>query len=92
MPYEIIKRTQEDVKGIQLGKKKGLFRNGVIRTNDASLARDINAKWGQDREDGLDSDVLVAHVPDRSKKITTLVSWDGASGSAWKQSRPWLED
>ncbi len=65
MAFEIIKRSQENFGGIQMGKAKGKFLNNIIRTEDASLARDIRHRFGQDRKDGQDADVLVAEVPDR---------------------------
>jgi len=59
--YEIIKRSQNKFAGVQMGKAKGLFKNNIMRTKDASLARDIRQKFGQQ---GGTKDVLVARVPD----------------------------
>ena len=67
MPYEIINRVSDKkVKGVKVGSKVGEFRNNIIRTEDAGLARDIRQRFGQDRKDGQEADVLVAHVPDRT--------------------------
>ena len=59
--YEIIKRSKENFNGIQMGNKTGKFKNNIMRTKDASLARDIRQKFGQE---GGSRDVLVARVPD----------------------------
>ena len=67
MPYEIINRgTKKKLTGIQMGKRTGKFFNNIMRTEDAGLARDIRQRFGQDRKDGSDADVLVARVPDRT--------------------------
>lgn len=67
MPYQIIKRTPKDFVGIQMGKKQGAFGStNIIKTNDASLARDIRQRFGQERTDGAEADVLVARVPDKT--------------------------
>ena len=79
MAYEIINRNKDSqVMGIQVGKKKGEFLNNIIRTEDASLARDIRQRFGQDRKDGVGADVLVARVPDRStgKTFSVEISFD----------------
>lgn len=48
-----------------MGKKKGLFnRGGVIKTEDAALARDIRQKFGQDRTGT--GDVIVAEYPGKT--------------------------
>lgn len=62
--YEIIKRTKKKFDGIQMGNTKGKFLNGIMRTKDPALARDIRQKFGQDRTDA-EADVLVARVPNR---------------------------
>jgi len=59
--YEIIKRSQKKFEGVQMGNTKGRFLNNIMRTKDASLARDIRQKFGQQ---GGTRDVLVARVPD----------------------------
>lgn len=65
MPYQIIKASKKDFKGVQMGKVKGIFnRGGIIKTDDAALARDIRQKFGQDR--GGTGDVLVARCPDKT--------------------------
>ena len=76
--YEIIKRTKEDVNGIQMGSKTGKFKNGIIRTKDRAMADDIRQAFGQNRKDGRDADVLVAEVPDRTtgNKFAVSVSFD----------------
>lgn len=67
MPYEIINRkTDDNVAGIKMGNKTGTFVNNIMRTNDPVIARDIRQRFGQDRRDGRDADVLVAEVPDRT--------------------------
>ena len=67
MPYEIINRgTTKKLTGIQMGNKTGKFLNNIMRTEDAGLARAIRQKFGQDRKDGVDADVLLARVPDRT--------------------------
>jgi len=79
MPYEIINRnTDTNVRGIQVGKKKGKFLNNIIRTDDPVLAREVRQRFGQDRKDGRDADVLVAEVPDRTtgKTFAMGVSFD----------------
>ena len=79
MPYEIINRgTTKKLTGIQMGNKTGKFLNNIMRTDDASLARDIRQKFGQDRKDGHAADVLVARVPDRTaRKIYAMgISFD----------------
>ena len=74
MPYEIINRKADTkVKGIKMGKAQGDFRNNIIRTDDASPAKDIRQRFGQDRKDGQDADVLVARVPDRTTGLTFSV-------------------
>ena len=70
MPYEIINRGKKKLGGIQMGNKVGKFRNNIMRTEDAGLARDIRQKFGQDRKDGQEADVLVARVPDRTSGKT----------------------
>ncbi|MCK5847619.1 MAG: hypothetical protein KAH01_00305 [Caldisericia bacterium] len=49
-----------------------------MRTEDAGLARDIRQRFGQDRKDGHDADVLVARVPDRTTglKFSVGISFD----------------
>ena len=65
MPYQIIKSSQKDFKGIQMGKKKGVFNaGGIIKTEDAALANDIRQKFGQDPTGT--GDVIVAHYPDKT--------------------------
>ena len=71
MPYEIIKRVADkDVKGLQMGEKhKHHFREDVsfrLPDSEAKQARDIRARFGQDRTDGKDAEVLVARIPDRN--------------------------
>ena len=65
MPYQIIRASKKDFKGVQMGKKKGYFNaGGVITTHDATLANDIKQKFGQDRTGT--GDVVVAHYPDKT--------------------------
>ena len=65
MPYQIIKSSKKDFKGVQMGKKKGYFNHGgIIKTDDAALANDIKQKFGQDPSGT--GDVLVAHYPDKT--------------------------
>lgn len=62
-----------------MGKKKGWFGStNIIKTKDASLARDIRQKFGQERTDGGEADVLVARVPDRSvgNQFTVGIQFD----------------
>jgi len=66
MPYEIINRGKRKLAGIKIGNRTGEFVNNIMRTEDAGLARDIRQRFGQDRKDGLDAEVLVARVPDRT--------------------------
>jgi len=61
--FQIIKRTQKDFVGVQMGKRKGLFGpSNVIKTKDAALANDINHRFGMARRDGKEPDVIVAEA------------------------------
>ena len=86
MPYEVIKRTpRSEVKGLQMGEKhKHKFMNDAVfrlPDSEAKQARDIRQRFGQDRTDGKEPDVLVARVPDRS------------TGKSYSIKRvPWHED
>jgi len=95
MPFEVIKRVPNvDVKGVTLGEKytHQFVKDTAFRLPDSERgqAEDIKRMIGQDRKDGKEPSVLVAEVPDRSKKIKFVNNW--GSGSAWKQPRPWLEE
>lgn len=95
MPYEVIKRIPEvDVEGVNLGGKfKHKFREGVsfrLPDSERGQANEIAQTMGQERKDGKEATVLVAEVPDRSKKMRFISNW--GSGSAWKQDRPWLKE
>ena len=75
--YQIIKSSKENFKGIQMGKKKGLFNSGgIIKTNDATLANDIRQKFGQDRTGT--GDVIVARVPNKTtgSRFAVGISFD----------------
>lgn len=77
MPYQVIKSSKKDFKGVQMGKKKNYFNSGgVFNTNDASLARDIRQKFGQDKRGT--GDVIVARFPDKTtgKKFSVGIAFD----------------
>ena len=77
MPYQIIKSSKKEFKGVQMGKKKGYFnQGGVIKTDDAALANDIKQKFGQDRTGT--GDVIVAHYPDKTtgSRFAVGISFD----------------
>ncbi len=77
MPYQIIKSSKKDFKGVQMGKKKGFFnRGGIIKTDDATLARDIRQKFGQDPQGT--GDVIVARYPEKTtgNKFPVGISFD----------------
>ena len=78
MPYEVIKRVKnKDVKGLQMGDnhQHHFVEDTSFRLPDseASQARDIRSRFGQDRTDGQDADVLVARIPDRSTGKARMV-------------------
>ena len=79
MPFQIIKRTDKDFAGVQMGNRKGWFgAQNVIRTEDAALANDIDHRFGNARRDGKEADVLVAEVNYRTtgNKFMVGISFD----------------
>jgi len=71
MPFEVIKRVADhNVKGLQMGERhQHKFNKGVsfrLPDTEARQAEDIASRFGQDRTDGKDAEVLVQKIPDRS--------------------------
>ena len=84
--YEIIKRTpRREVIGVNMGGKDGQvkFDTTTARITDKALADDIRTSIGQDGGKGRNCDVLVAEVPDRSRKITS----QGFGPGKWDEIR-----
>ena len=86
--YKVIKRIADhSVTGVQMGEKhKHDFIKDTsfdLPASEAAKARDIRQRFGQDRTDGKEASVLVAEIPDRSKKIISL----GFGPGKWDEIR-----
>jgi len=71
MPYEVLKRVPDkEVTGLQMDEKhKHYFREDTsfrLPDDEAAQARDIRQRFGQDRRDGEEADVLVVRIPDKT--------------------------